>query len=109
MHHFYTYMGHSSTSCMARSHTGHVLSNSISEIDSDHGQAFQLESYGGLKQAEFSSNVIARKRAVLTPQKALEIYMYCKNGQRNVPGASFVVSRHFGISPKAVRDIWNRY
>jgi hypothetical protein len=62
-----------------------------------------------------------RKRAVLTPKEAREIYLLNKPST-NVRSrctdraifesegrfSSMRVSKHYGISPKSVRDIWNR-
>ena len=57
-----------------------------------------------------------RKRAVLTKHQAVEIFSL--RGLSLIPQASYgdfaissrsvIVSRLFGVSPKAVRDIWNK-
>ena len=53
-------------------------------------------------------------RAVLTATQAIEIYSYRKtrsNGPKTDPlltGRSAAVAKKFNVSPKAIRDIWNR-
>lgn len=68
-----------------------------------------------------SSNILGRrvrKRAILTAQQAVEIFKLRESPASKLeqPGAELVsvygrsslVSALYGISPKAVRDIWNR-
>ena len=52
--------------------------------------------------------VTVRKRDILTSQNAKDIYLCFLAGVDNRPGASVKVSRAYGVSPKTVRDIWNR-
>ena len=49
-----------------------------------------------------------RNRNILTSEDAKNIYIFFLTGCNERPGASVVVSQQFGISPKTVRDIWNR-
>ena len=56
---------------------------------------------------------IFASRIILTQQQAIEIYM--KNPTKHhlsVPHQKYksqsrLISEHYGVSPKAVRDIWN--
>jgi hypothetical protein len=52
-----------------------------------------------------------RKRAVITAEEAGEIYSFkqvlLKSQYHVGSGDSVVIARMYGISPKAVRDIWN--
>ena len=78
----------------------------------------QLSDSNRSAKSEESNAHICRKRASLTPEMAATIFRL-GDVQRNLcpqsPGApvhthtrrSVLVSRMFGISPKAVRDIWN--
>jgi hypothetical protein len=49
-----------------------------------------------------------RKRYVLNSQDVVKIFLRHAAGVDDWPGASVIVSRQYGVSPKAVRDIWNR-
>jgi hypothetical protein len=54
-----------------------------------------------------------RPRAVLQARQAMQIYLYRPRAHVAVPepilrGDSLAVGKRFGISPKAVRDIWTR-
>ena len=51
---------------------------------------------------------VLKKRDILSPLDAREIFMYIHAGIDERPGASVFVSQQYGISPKTVRDIWNR-
>jgi hypothetical protein len=46
-----------------------------------------------------------RKGATLTPQKVLEIYSLKNAGRDKRLGAS--IARKYGVTSKAIRDIWN--
>lgn len=54
------------------------------------------------------SEIPAKKRDILTPQDAKNIYLRLFQGMNERPGASVLVSQQYGVSPKTVRDIWNR-
>jgi hypothetical protein len=62
----------------------------------------------------FSSR-FKRTRAILTAQEACEIFLLrpmdqTVSGRSSMPpGDSSAVSQRYGMSPKAIRDIWNRY
>ena len=56
----------------------------------------------------FQQRKTKKKRAILTSQKAREIFMFATPGKKMVPGISVLVANLYGISHKAVRDIWNR-
>ena len=49
-----------------------------------------------------------RNRNILTSQDARDIFMCLLAGIDDRPGASVFVSQQYGVSPKTVRDIWNR-
>eukprot|EP00287_Rhodomonas_sp_CCMP768_P013124 CAMPEP_0196748206 /NCGR_PEP_ID=MMETSP1091-20130531/72716_1 /TAXON_ID=302021 /ORGANISM="Rhodomonas sp., Strain CCMP768" /LENGTH=220 /DNA_ID=CAMNT_0042095481 /DNA_START=10 /DNA_END=672 /DNA_ORIENTATION=+ len=52
-----------------------------------------------------------RPRALLSSELAEKIYSQRPRGfqrQRSLSSASIIISRVFSISPKAIRDIWNR-
>ena len=55
-----------------------------------------------------------RVRAILTAQQACDIYQQGNSEEATdgkysqSSGESLFISQHYGISPKAVRDIWNR-
>ena len=65
-------------------------------------------------------SLVPRKRAVINAQDACDIFLLAEHaatrtthGHRNksllaLGGDSVQISKFFGISPKAVRDIWNR-
>ena len=59
-----------------------------------------------------SAKSSTRKRAVLSAENACEIFLLnpelCSPSEE-CPGSSTFIARYYGISPKAVRDIWNRY
>ena len=61
-----------------------------------------------------SCTIKQHPRAVLTATQAIEIYSYRKvksNGQKTdslLSGRSAAVAKKFNVSPKAIRDIWNR-
>ena len=63
-----------------------------------------------------STNTRYHPRALLTEQQAIEIYQYRKAAAAHRPaghtahliGRSSAVAMKYNISPKAVRDIWNR-
>ena len=54
-------------------------------------------------------DIPVRNRNVLSPQDARDIFMYLLTGIDGRPGASVLVSEQYGVSPKTVRDIWNRF
>ena len=49
-----------------------------------------------------------RNRNVLSLQNARDIYICLLNGVDDRPGASVFVGKQYGVSPKTIRDIWNR-
>jgi hypothetical protein len=51
-----------------------------------------------------------RKREILTSQMAFEIFLLASS-KKSKDGdhlSSFRVSKQYGVSPKTIRDIWNR-
>ena len=52
--------------------------------------------------------VHTRNRNVLTMQNARDIYLCLLAGIDDRPGASVFVGQQYGVSPKTIRDIWNR-
>ena len=52
--------------------------------------------------------VHTRNRNVLTLQNARDIYLCLLAGIDDRPGASVFVGQQYGVSPKTIRDIWNR-
>jgi hypothetical protein len=48
-------------------------------------------------------------RAILTEKQAAEIYQYRISNSRFSPlGSATIIARKYNVSPKTVRDIWNR-
>ncbi len=72
------------------------LDLNVSKIDGNIENAIDLE-------------IPVRKRNILSSQDARGIFMYLLAGIDDRPGASVFVSEHYGVSPKTVRDIWNRF
>ena len=67
-----------------------------------------------LKCLMSGDDVLRVRRAILTAEQAVEIYQLrphhitIDGGDAQCSGRTLSVARRFGISPKAVRDIWNR-
>jgi hypothetical protein len=63
---------------------------------------------------ETNENLKHHPRAVLTATQAIEIYSYrktksnCHKKDPLLTGRSAAVAKKFNVSPKAIRDIWNR-
>ena len=53
-------------------------------------------------------NIPVRSRNVLSSQKAKDIFTCLLAGIDDRPGSSVFLSAHYGVSPKTIRDIWNR-
>ena len=72
----------------------------------DYGISYETQINRNL-HSTVSERVRAAPRAVLSAQQAIEIY-----SQRPVSGTggwrTLIVAERFGVSPKTVRDIWNR-
>ena len=87
------------------------LASSSTNEENDKQTIFNQNSKAtGLGQARSS-----RRRAIITAVKASEIFLLRSSSQRpkiedlsRRAGDSVAISRIYGISPKAVRDIWNR-
>ena len=64
-------------------------------------------------QSAYNVNYRFNKRIILTQRQAIEIYE-CKpetivtSFGRRAASASRLVAEQYGVSPKTVRDIWNR-
>ena len=53
------------------------------------------------------------RRIILTEQQAIEIYLKNPGKREDIPNRKYesqsrLLSEQYGVSPKAVRDIWNR-
>ena len=57
-------------------------------------------------QMLIESSPFSKPRAILTKDQALEIYMQKKGQTKGPPQTAAAVARAFGVSEKAIRDIW---
>ena len=99
-------------------HFGDKASSRFNALHDSRVSGCQLRDSNRSEKPEESNAPICRKRASLTPEMAAAIFGL-RDVQRNLcpqsPGApvhthtrrSVLVSHMFGVSPKAVRDIWN--
>jgi hypothetical protein len=79
-------------------------------------QSSQLKTIDPVRWSQSSDIVMrARPRAVLTAEQAIEIYRRRPQTVQSLlihdqtsGGRTLDVAMHFGVSPKTVRDIWNR-
>ena len=86
----------------------------MQQVNELHSKSLRLDKNHGV--IDFStSDKLPRKRAVLTEQEATAIFglrgsihgIGNFSRDRDFTSRSSVVSKMFGVSPKAVRDIWN--
>ena len=50
----------------------------------------------------------ARSRNILHSKDAIHIFLCLLAGINDRPGSSVFLSQQYGVSPKSIRDIWNR-
>jgi hypothetical protein len=98
-----------------------VLSPTSSMVDSKTWAEYLYDHKGKTIRTndKCDRSLAPRKRAIITAKDACEIFLLTNAAEQNahgprhiarraVGGDSVCVSKLFGISPKAVRDIWNR-
>ncbi len=53
---------------------------------------------------------IRQQRALLTAHQAIEIYSskFLRTQSAGAPTSSLDLAKHYGVSPKAIRDVWTR-
>jgi hypothetical protein len=92
----------------------HFVSDEGAIKDVADSKAHHLHKHKTLKSQPIRSSGNCRPRALLTEEQAIQIYKFRPGStndaeiDRSLVGKSGDVAKKFGISPKAVRDIWNR-